>query len=78
MREERVALEHCVDGALVKINQKIAISVALISFLLSAGAVESSPLTALIMLIVMGMAIKIGNLNKKRTSIGDIQREYKL
>lgn len=59
-------------------KQKITFAVTIISFIASAGVIETKPFISLILLAVAGAAVVLGGLDSKKTSIEQIQKDYKL
>lgn len=57
------------------LKQKIAIAIAAVSFILAAGLIETRPIISVVLVLVMGGAVVVGGLDRKRTSYKMIIRE---
>lgn len=57
------------------LKQRIAIAIVAISFILAAGLIETRPIISVLLILVMGGAVIIGGLDRKKTSYKMIIRE---
>lgn len=57
------------------LKQRIAIAIAAVSFILAAGLIETRPIISVVLVLVMGGAVIIGGLDRKKTSYKMIIRE---
>lgn len=57
------------------LKQRIAIAIAAVSFILAAGLIETRPIISVVLILVMGGAVIIGGLDRKKTSYKMIIRE---